>query len=273
MTPEPLPVLDAKQEREKNFHNEWARTVQVEDLKVHENFESPTAIENHYALKRMGDLRGKKLLDLGCGAGETSVYFALKGATVHACDIAEEFIKVTETLAARHAVSVQAVQAEASRLPYAGETFDIVFGNGVLHHVEVLPTGKEISRVLKKGGLAVFIEPLPYNPLINIYRHLAKGVRTEDEKPLTFSQLRALSPYFSSFDHQEFWLFSLIIFLHFYFVKRWDPSKVRYWKKVIEEGNAYKKMFTRLQSYDRFLIRTMPFLRPLCWNTVLVGIK
>ncbi|OIO37865.1 MAG: hypothetical protein AUJ71_04285 [Candidatus Omnitrophica bacterium CG1_02_49_16] len=265
--------LGGKIQREKDFHNEWARSIRLEDLLVREAFEVPTAIENQYALRSLGDLQGKRLLDLGCGAGETSVYLALRGAEVDACDIAEEFLKVARSLAEKFDVPLRTVQAEASHLPYPDESFDLVFGNGVLHHVELVPTAKEISRVLKKGGKAVFIEPLPYNPVIHIYRHMAKGVRTEDEKPLTFKQIRNIGPYFSSIKHKEFWLFSLLIFLHFYFVRKWNPSKVRYWKKIIEEGETYRGLFFFLQKIDYFSLKFLPFLRPLCWNTVVTAVK
>ncbi len=265
--------LSDKVKREQTFHNEWAKSINLDELLVREAFEAPTAIENQYALKMLGDLEGKRVLDLGCGAGETSVYLALCGADVYACDIAEEFLKVAEKLAQKYGVSLHLYQAEAGRLPFQDDFFDHIYGNGVLHHVELLPTAAEIRRVLKKGGRAVFVEPLPYNPVINIYRHMASGVRTEDEKPLTFKQLKSLKPYFTSMEHKEFWLFSLLIFLNFYFVRRWNPSKVRYWKKVIEEGNAYKRSFGALQKIDNFFLGFLPFLRPLCWNTVLTSVK
>ena len=262
-----------KVKRERLFHNEWAKSIRLDELLVREAFEAPTAIENQHALKELGDLKGKKVLDLGCGAGESSVYLALCGAEVYACDIAEEFLKVAGQLAGKHQVRLQLFQAEASQLPFENDFFDRVYGNGVLHHVELLPAAKEIRRVLKKEGKAVFIEPLPYNPVINIYRHMARDVRTEDERPLSFKQLGQMKDSFSSLRHEEYWFFSLLLFLHFYFVRRWDPSKVRYWKKIIEEGESYKKSFGRLQSVDRFLLKFLPFLKPLCWNTVLVAVK
>ena len=55
--------MKEKLEREKEFHNEWARSIKLEELMVRETFEAPTAIENHYALKELGDLKGRKVLD------------------------------------------------------------------------------------------------------------------------------------------------------------------------------------------------------------------
>ena len=256
--------------REREFHNEWARTVDISDIRVRESFEACTAIENRYALQEMGDLRGKKILDIGCGAGETSVYFALQGAQVWACDVSDGFLKVAQALAESHGVKLHIVQADAGRMPFRDNHFDFVFGNGILHHADLLSAGSEISRVLKKNGKALFIEPLPYNPAINVYRIMAKAVRSEDEHPLSFRQLQAIRPFFSSYRHREFWLFSLLIFVYFYVVKRWHPGHVRYWKKVIDEANAIEKPFAILQKLDEFTLKFIPFFRPLCWNTVLV---
>lgn len=259
--------------REKEFHNQWAETLELEDLFVREAFESPTAIDNQFALSQMGDLRGKKILDLGCGAGETSVYFALRGAEVFCCDIAEGLLRVGQTLAQKYEVGLKSTAGSCAQLPFRDETLDIVYGNGVLHHVDLLSAAAEIRRVMRPGAKAFFIEPLPYNPIINIYRKMAQDLRTEDETPLRFSQIRKLKGYFSSLETREFWFSTLFIFLYFFFVRRWHPSRVRYWKKVIEEGESCRRLFLTLKRCDDFLMKYCPFLRPLCWNTVIVAQK
>jgi SAM-dependent methyltransferase len=268
----PHPELD-RVEREKQFHNTWANEIDLSEILVRESFESPTAIENRYILEQMGNIRGLKILDLGSGAGEGAVYLAMKGAEVWATDISDGLLKVGQALAEKHGVQFVSVQADAGNLPFDDNTFDYVFGNGVLHHVPLLPTYKEVQRILKKGGKGFFIEPLPYNPAINVYRHLAKAVRTEDEKPLHFKQINQMSNFFATVEHKEFWLFSLLIFFDFFFVKKWHPGKVRYWKKVIEEGDNCKELFSRLQKWDHFFLTKMPFLGRLCWNTVITATK
>lgn len=266
-------ITDERAIREKEFHNDWAETLALDDLMVREAFESPTAIDNQFILSQMGDLKGKKILDLGCGASETSVYFALRGADVFCCDIAEELLKVGQALARKYNVTLKSYAASCSQLPFQDNTFDIVYGNGVLHHVDLLPAAAEIQRVLKPAGRAFFIEPLPYNPLINVYRKMAQALRTEDETPLRYSQIRSLKKYFTTLETREFWFFSLLIFLHFYFIRRLDPSKVRYWKTVIQEGENYRNLFAPLKKLDDFALKYLPFLRPFSWNTVIMGKK
>ncbi len=260
-------------QREKEFHNQLARGIDIDELIVRETFESPTAIENRFALQSMGDLKGKKILDLGCGAGEAAVYLALRGADVCACDVSEEFLAVAGRLAGKFGVSIKLSAASTGALPYPGEMFDYVFGNGVLHHVELSSTAIEVQRVLKPGGKAFFIEPLPYNPAIHVYRAMATKVRSADERPLSFKQLKEFGSVFSVFRHREFWLFSLLIFFQFFFVRRWHPSEVRYWKRVIEVGNEYREPFLKLQAIDDFCLKYLPFLRYLCWNTVVEVVK
>ena len=266
-----IPATQVQRERE--FHNQWANNIELDELMVKESFESPTAIENRYALQQFGPLKGKRLLDLGCGAGETSTYFALQEAEVDSCGIADNFLKLAESLAAKYQVAIHPAAASAGHLPYASESFDCVFGNGVLHHLDLNTSVHEIYRILKPGGKAIFIEPLPYNPVINIYRWMAKEVRTADEKPLTYRKIHDFAAHFTSYHQKEFWLLSLSMFLYFFFIKHWNPSKIRYWKKIIEVGEQYEKMFSRLQKADAILLRTFPFLKPLCWNTVIVTVK
>jgi ubiquinone/menaquinone biosynthesis C-methylase UbiE len=265
--------MSLKYTSEKEFHNQWAENLRLEELLVRESFESPTAIENRYALSQMGDLRGKKILDLGCGAGESAVYFALCGAEVYGCDISNGLLEVAKQLAEKYNVHIEMITGSASSLPYKDAFFDCVFANGVLHHVRLGAALKEVSRVLKPGAKAVFVEPLAYNPVINIYRKMAEEVRSEHEKPLTLPQIYKIKNYFATFAHREFWFFSLFVFLHFFFVRGWHPSKVRYWKRVIEEGKNYEGMFSVLERLDRILLTCLPFLGWLCWNTVIVVTK
>ena len=68
--------------REAEFHDEWALTTPLDQILVRQCFEAPAAVENRFILRQMGSLRGKKILDIGAGLGESSVYFALQGALV-----------------------------------------------------------------------------------------------------------------------------------------------------------------------------------------------
>ncbi len=259
--------------RERVFHNDMASSVKLDELLVCPAFESPTALENEHILKNIGDIKGKRLLDLGCGAGEAAVFFAMQGAEVHACDISENLLSLAQDLAGKNAVKIRTYHCPAEQLPFSDGFFDLVYGNGVLHHVSLDLAMKEVSRVMASGAKGFFIEPLPYNPIINIYRWVARDVRTVDERPLRFSQIRSIKKHFSDLTHREFWLFSLYIFIHFFLVRRWHPSKIRYWKKVIEVGDEFKGLITGLKKFDERVLKFFPFLGSMCWNTVIKVVK
>ena len=71
-------------EREARFHDQWAGGTELKKVRVREAFEAPTAMENRFIVAQMGDITGKKVLDVGCGLGESSVYLALRGARAQA---------------------------------------------------------------------------------------------------------------------------------------------------------------------------------------------
>ncbi len=255
--------------REEVFHDGWAESIQIDELLVSESFEMPTALENQHIIKHMGPLKGKRILDFGCGAGEAAVYFATQGAYVYACDISAGFLQVVNALATKFGVTVQTTKCDSAKTPYEDDYFDFIYGNGILHHVELEQTSIEVERILKPGGKAFFIEPLPYNPAINVYRKMAEAVRTVDEIPLSFKQMDAFGNKFAKYEHQEFWLFTLLIFFHFFFIRHWHPSKVRYWKRLIESGQDYAGLMNFWQKWDTRCMHIFPFLKYLCWNTVI----
>jgi SAM-dependent methyltransferase len=258
---------------EEKFHDRWARDFRLDEILVRESFEAETAAENRFALDAFAELQGKMILDLGCGAGEAAAYFALRGARPVACDISGEFLKLAQEVFRRNRVDINVFKMRAEELGFLGGSFDFVYGYGILHHADIEATVSEAHRVLKKNGIAVFIDPIAYNPLIRIYRILARGVRTPTERPLNFCNIRRMKRIFKEVRHKEFGLFTLLIFLHFYFLRHWSPSKVRYWRKLISEGGKYKLVFRALKKVDDILLKFIPVLRYLCWNTVVVLVK
>lgn len=271
MTPGAPP--SQRQISEEAFHDEWAKSMDLDEILVKESFEAATALENRYVIEQMGELKEKKVLELGCGAGEGGVYFALQGAEVVATDISGGMIAVAERLAAKHGVSIVAQKMTAEKIDFPDASFDFVYGNGVLHHVDFEKAVNEAARVLKPGGKAVFIEPLSYNPVINVYRRIAQTVRTPDERPFRFPDLKRMMPKFSEGHHKEFWFFTQLIFIYFYIFERSDPSKERYWKKVIKDADRFRRSFAFLNALDRFFLKVLPPLRYFCWNSVIVLTK
>ncbi len=259
---------DLRRQREAEFHDGWASSVDVGTMLVDETFTSITALENQFALQQFGDLRGLRVLDYGCGAAEAGVYLAKQGATVVAVDVSQGMLDLAQRLATRHGVTIETRRVQGDRIPADDKEFDRIYGNGVLHHVPHATAIPELARILRPAGLGCFIEPLPYNPIINVYRKVAKEVRTPDEMPISFQQIEAFGRHFGRVAHKEFWFTSLSVFLKFYLLDRVNPNKERYWKKIYTDAGKIEPWFKYLKAADEAILSRVPALGRYCWNTV-----
>ena len=260
-------------DKEKRFHDQWASTINVEGIKVKDYFEACTAPENRFILRQMGDVSGKQLLDLGCGAGENSVYFAKKGALCVASDYSPGMVEVALQLAEDNKVKICGRTMNAIALDCPDNTFDFVYASNLLHHLPDPETAiREMHRVLKPGGKACFWDPLRHNPVINVYRRIATSVRTEDETPLDINIVNFVKSQFSSTAYDTFWLATLWIFLRFYLIERVNPNQERYWKKIIIEQARLEPEYRRLEKLD-VILKQIPLMKRFAWNVAIVATK
>jgi SAM-dependent methyltransferase len=236
-------------------------------------FEALTAPENRFILRRMGPLAGKRILDIGAGLGESSVYFALQGADVTMVDISPEMVELALKLAEVNGVKITGIVSAAESLNVPADSFDFAYIANLLHHVtDRAGLLEQVSEALKPGGKFFSWDPLAYNPAINVYRKMATKVRTEDESPLTFEDLEIAGRYFNDVDHREFWILSLALFAKYYLIDRVHPNADRYWKRILRERPESLWWFRPLQSIDTLLAR-IPLVRRLAWNMVMWGRK
>jgi len=255
---------------EATFHDEWALTVDASKIDVKKYFESEACPENRLILQRAGELKGKRLLELGSGFGEAAVYFALLGAEVTATDISPEMLRVASQVAALNGVKLNTRCLSAMDLDvFDDNSFDMIYAANMLHHVDIALTMKEIYRKLKPGGRAFFIDPLAYNPVIYAYRLLATKYRTKDERPLNLSDIRKVCDTFDSVRKEYFWFTGLLVFLKFFLIDRLHPNDARYWKLIVDDSAKYSKFLKFAHKLDAAL-KKIPLLKLLCWNVVLI---
>lgn len=262
--------------REEEFHDNWAENEDLDSIDIHSLFESFTAFENKYILSKMGDLSGKTILDVGAGLGESSVYFALKGAKVYYNDISPKMGEFAKKLADRYNVSLEYIINPIEKIDIQHLQFDFIHCANLMHHIPVEDQEgwiKTMCNAIKDGGALFTWDPLKYNPVINVYRRMAMEVRTIDEAPLGFDILDVYRKYFKSVEHKESWFSTLAIFLYYYFIKRYNPNKVRYWKQIYKEDEkSIGWWFNSLSKLDQFLFK-LPFVNYFAWTITIYAKK
>lgn len=119
-----------------------------------------------------GDLRGKKILEVGAGSGSDVIDLTKKGAQCFALDFSKESINVCQKLAEQERVNIKTFLADCRQIPIESNYFDLVFSVGLVEHFkDPVPILREQLRVLKKGGFLIIDVPQKYN-FYTIVKHL-----------------------------------------------------------------------------------------------------
>lgn len=268
--------LAERQDIERNYFNDivqqkWAG----KSLKV--SADAPSFADYngdlfHTWWAELPSLRDARILELGCGSGELSVWMALQGADVDGLDISDEGIVVAERRAAENDVSTIArfSVTGGEALPFSDATFDAVVICVALHHMDVPQTLREIFRVLKPGGRFIAIEPFIFSARLQGIResHMVQAIfperrETPTERMLDVRDLQELRSVFGDVVITPRRCFSSII-AKFPFVL---PLIARLHRKNPELA---KQRFVRAcQQIDSTLFDHIPFLRPFARYAIL----
>ena len=123
-------------------------------------------------MRLIGNVGGLRVLDYGCGSGQLGIYLSMLGAEVSGFDLSPKGVEVANWAARKYGLTCSFRAMDAEELDYPPESFELVVGFGVLHHVVKYPKSAfHLARVLKPLGRAIFHETLWDNPLINLARH------------------------------------------------------------------------------------------------------
>ncbi len=105
-------------------------------------------------INQLGVLKGKKILEVGCGKGRVSRILKKQGADIYGIDISEQLLKSAKDITRSHFL-----KAEAYAIPFKSNYFDAVVLLEVIEHIPDLSRAlKEISRVIKSDGKLVIVD-------------------------------------------------------------------------------------------------------------------
>ena len=161
-------------------------------------YESAKKSRQDYARQIAAAGRGKTVLEYGCGTGSSTFDLVEQGARVTGIDISPVAIQKAQEAAEQLGLSERAkfITMDAEKLTFADESFDLICGTGVLHHLDLKNAYAQLARVLKPRGKAIFSEPLGHNVLVNLYRRMTPQYRTVDEHPMLRSDFDLARQYF-----------------------------------------------------------------------------
>ena len=203
--------LTDKNIREKEFHNKL-------QLKTKGRFENIfyKAIYNstedffHFLKKNSSN---SNILDYGCGIGSSlKKVIEFNPKKITGIDISDISIQKAKKMIKATNSNVTLLVDNCEKTKFGDNTFDIVYGTGILHHLNIEICLKEIHRILKPGGKFLFIEPLGTNPLINLYRKLTPKSRSIDEHPLVGKDFNLIKNKFVNSKVKHYGFLTVIFF-------------------------------------------------------------
>jgi ubiquinone/menaquinone biosynthesis C-methylase UbiE len=238
--------------REKEFHNKLqskkkGRFENIFYKALHNMYEDFNSLVYEKANKKI-------VLDYGCGIGSVTEKVAkLNPEKLVGIDISEVSINKAVESAKDLKLHIEYSVDNCENLKLTENTFDLVFGSGILHHLNVEKAMSEIRRVLKDSGEMVFLEPLGTNPLINLYRKLTPNSRSVDEHPFIKKDFDLINSLFKNVRISYYGFFTLIFFV--------------FYRKP--EKSFLFKMITKLDHYF-FKIK---YFKKFAWSILIVAKK
>ena len=118
------------------------------------------AMESHLGI--LGNVRGKRILEIGCGAAQNSIALAKRGADVCGIDLSRNQILFGKRLARKEGARIDLMVGNMETLPFKDESFDLVTtAISLLYVPDLRATFAEVNRVLGKDGYFTFNEVHP----------------------------------------------------------------------------------------------------------------
>lgn len=230
------PDLSERQKREKKYYESYAQNFDVNkeidfapirDQVSGKQYRPWNSYWRTYQLPIISfnenkvNQKEQYLLDFGCGPGDNGLRLASIGYKVVGFDISESNVDLANKLFLKNNKEDRGkfIVSTAEKLDLEDESFDLVVGIDILHHVDIPSSLNEVKRVLKKGGKAIFREPIEV-PLLDIIRNSwplrtlvpntpsLESHITEDERKLNNYDLKIIKSLFPNTKIERSLIFS-----------------------------------------------------------------
>lgn len=241
-------------------HERIAREAEFQDKRILEDDAVRKPAEKYYVLMRLPRARynarivslarGQRLLEYGCSDGEATRGWTADGAHATGIDISPAAITAARTAATEAGLDIRYEVMNAEAMEFPSDSFDVVAGTGILHHLDLAQAFAEIARVLDTDGHAIFIEPLGHNPIINLYRRMTPAMRSEDEHPLQMRDLALAKRHFRE------------VRLHFFNLTTLAIVPLR-------NTPIFAPLHAMLRAFDTALFTLLPFTRRWAWMVLI----
>jgi ubiquinone/menaquinone biosynthesis C-methylase UbiE len=222
--------LTARQQREVAYHRDHAASLDLKDRTL--DFAVVTARTRRWwnaywdawTFIRGMDLKGLRVLVIGCGAGQDAFYFASLGAQVSAFDLSADMLQIGIGLAEASRLPVDFSLMPSERMTYPDDTFDVIFARDILHHVDIPATMKGVVRVSKGDALFIadeiyshsltewlrrsrLVEKKLYPKMQRFIYNGAKPYITRDERKMSEADIATVKAHLSAITYRKYFNF------------------------------------------------------------------
>jgi len=231
-------------QREQGFHDQTFESGSRESTGRFYAVLAPAEAAFWQAVQEAGT--GARILEYGCGQGGRLFHLAPFAASLSAIDLSSIGVQQARQEAAARGIDADIRVMNAEALEFDDGSFDLIVGNGILHHLDLERAFGEIHRVLVPGGRAFFMEPLGHNPLVNLYRRMTPQLRTPDEHPLLMADFALAEAKFERVEVKMSVLTSLLAL-------------------PLTRTKQFDKVLSRLTAVDDSLFRRSTLARRHAW--------